>query len=61
MMNKLFHFLDRIPTMKALDETFVNDLVESLSQAESLVKKAEGDLKAKTKEYDRLERENNPQ
>lgn len=58
MMNKLFKFLDRVPTMKTLDETFVNELVESLSQAESLVKKAEGDLKAKTNEYDRLGREN---
>jgi peptidoglycan hydrolase CwlO-like protein len=72
MMNKLFKFLDRVPTMKTLDEEFVNELTNSLSEAELIIKKAERDLslsqkevaslrselEAKSKEYDRLGREN---
>ena len=34
MLNKLFHFLDRVPTMKALDEDFVNEMVAALSESE---------------------------
>lgn len=72
MMNKLFKFLDRVPTMKTLDEEFVNELTNSLSQAELIIKKTERDLslsqkksailetqlETQLKEYDRLGREN---
>ena len=44
MMNKLFHFLDRIPTMKALDEDFVNEMVSALSESERVRKSVESEL-----------------
>lgn len=65
MMNKLFHFLDRIPTMKALDEDFVNDLVSSLSESERVRAELnlacdalDADLKTAVKRSDVMEREN---
>lgn len=44
MMNKLFHFLDRIPTMKALDENFVNEMVSALSESERVRISIESEL-----------------
>ena len=44
LMNKLFHFLDRIPTMKSLDEDFVNEMVTALSESERVRVSIESEL-----------------
>lgn len=54
MMNKLFHFLDRIPTMKALDEDFVNELVNGLSESERLRVSLEDELSGALKRLRKL-------
>lgn len=58
MMNKLFHFLDRIPTMKALDEDFVNEMVSALSESERVRATLTTDLKTAVKRSEALEKEN---
>ena len=58
MMNKLFHFLDRIPTMKTLDDDFVNQLVEGLSESERVRESLLGDLKKASARSSKLEKEN---
>lgn len=57
MMNKLFKFLDRIPTMKALDEDFVNDLVAGLSESERLRSELEDELSGVLKRSRKLKEE----
>lgn len=58
MMNKLFHFLDRVPTMKVLDEDFVNEMVAALSESEKVRAKLTVDLKTGSKQLEELEKEN---
>ena len=58
MMNKLFHFLDRVPTMKVLDEDFVNEMVAALSESEKVRAKLTVDLKAGSTRLEELEKEN---
>lgn len=57
MMNKLFKFLDRIPTMKALDEDFVNDLVAGLSESERLRLQLEDELSGVLKRSRKMKEE----
>lgn len=57
MMNKLFKFLDRIPTMKTLDEDFVNEMVNSLSESERVRTGLKSELQGALQQFRKLRTE----
>jgi chromosome segregation ATPase len=63
-INKLFHFIDRIPTMQTMDKVAVESLSDALNEAGNVIAKLQSenaklkaDLKKSRMEVDRLERD----